>query len=275
MDRGRQMPDSLRWNTEDKKRAHARILEVMMKLRGVSGRELVSILGDKSLKSPNTIGRWKTLQVKPNRPVYLYMLRNIFQLDYEQIDAMLWIAGMPSLLKKEVKNVFGSDGTFKDRTETELFTEAYKMLVEVIGNDLGLPAPAQQIEPADANEDVGFKFIVDTLKNNQIIDTTKLPMTITGRYQPQQPQPYVWVVLQDIYGSYYLQSPQVSFLSDGKWVADNIVPGRGIMAIHFVSVGAKNHEAFMNKFSQRDWGAFYDMPSGCNIIKSIAIKLIV
>jgi hypothetical protein len=265
------MNNYLKWSNEHKKRGHARIFEDLMRRRHLNENRIVDMLGDEGPEAQSTISRWKTLQVKPSRHGYLDLLKNIFRLDYNQIDAMLWLAGIPPLLREEVTTILGDSGLFRDKTENELAIEAYKLLVYVIGNDLGMPVPPDEIqrEPADHISD--FRFILKSLDNGQLLNIDGSPLMIEGQYRPLYPQPWVWVVLQDSYSNYYLQSPPVNFLPDGRWVADNIILGEGITAVHFVQVGATGNAELTHKVARREWGAFSDLPVDCEIIKSIRI----
>ncbi len=96
--------------------------------------------------------------------------------------------------------------------------------------------------------------------------------SLEGRYWPPYARPLVWVVLEDAHSNYYLQSPPVSFMPDGFWVADNIIPGKGITIVHFVVVGGQGNNAFIQKVQRREWGAFLDMPEDGRILKSIPIR---
>jgi hypothetical protein len=55
-------------------------------------------------------------------------------------------------------------------------------------------------------------------------------------YNPLSGRPAVWVVLQDSHANYYLQNAPVKFLLNGRWRANNILPGHGICRINFVLV---------------------------------------
>jgi hypothetical protein len=56
---------------------------------------------------------------------------------------------------------------------------------------------------------------------------------------------HVWMFLVDIFGGYYIQSPQVELLKDGKWEATNIRPSKGIRTIVAAHVDAKGHERIL------------------------------
>jgi hypothetical protein len=265
------MQDKLRWNTEQKRRAHARIFEDLMRRYQLTEAMIVSRLEEDGPKSQSTISRWKTLDVRPNRHVYLDLLRNVFQLSYEQIDAMLWLCGMPPLLRAEVKMLLGGPGSFQERTENDLMIEAYRLLVNTIGNDLGLPAPYRELDMTTTIIDNEFTFDVKTPDKKIIEKSNELPLVLEGEYRTPNTQPLVWVVLQDKHKNYYLQSPPVNFLPNGRWIADNVVPGEGIISIHFVAVGAQGHNEFMSMVGRRQWGAFSDLPADGRVIKSLQI----
>lgn len=267
------MQNSLKWSPEQKKRAHSRIFEDLMKRRRLTETQIISKLGDEGPKAQSTINRWKTLDVRPNRHTYLDLLKNIFQLEYNQIDAMLWLSGMPPLLRKETASVFGSNDIFHEKTENELGIESYKMLISVIGNDLGLPAPYGDMNMTGNTTGKDFTFNVEMSGKKIIVRINDLPLELQGLYWPLYSQPLVWVVLQDKHHHYYLQSPPVNFLPDGRWIADNIIPGNGIITIHFVAVGAVGHASFMDKVRRKEWGGFSNLPADGKIIKSVPLDL--
>jgi hypothetical protein len=270
----KKMQDNFRWSSEQKKRAHSRIFEDLMRLYHLTEAQIISRLNEDGPKAQSTISRWKTLDVKPNRHVYLDLLRNIFQLGYEQIDAMLWLSGMPPLLREEVTMLLGGRESFRDKTDNDLGIEAYKLLIHVIGNDLGLPAPYGEMNVANTVAEREFTFTVKTPGDKIAVKEDELPLSLKGQYWPPYAQPLVWVLLQDAYANYYLQSPPVNFLPNGRWVADNIIPGKGIMTIHFVAVGAQGHTEFMRKVERREWGAFHDIPPDGKIVTSIPISMV-
>ena len=155
------MQDSLPWNQEQKRRAHARIFEDLMRRFNLTEAQVISRLGEDGPKSQSTISRWKTLDVKPNRHIYLDLLRNVLHLNYDQIDAMLWLSGAPPLLRQETTVIFTSSQIFYEKTEYELGLAAYKLLVDSIGTDLGLPAPEWEPDAVNTNEEFDFTFTVN------------------------------------------------------------------------------------------------------------------
>jgi hypothetical protein len=267
------MPDNLQWSSEQKKRAHSRIFEDLMLNNHLTEAQIISRLDDDGPKAQSTISRWKTLDVRPNRPVYLDLLKNIFRLSYAQIDAMLWLAGTPPLLRQEVTGIFGSSRFFHDKTEEELNLAAYRLLIETTGANLGLPAPQWETDQGNFNDADQFEFSINTPGEILIIKAADLPLKLEGRYWPPYSRSHMWVLLQDIYSNYYLQSPPLHFRPDGCWAADNIVPGKSITGLHFVAVGKQGNAVFLRNVQHREWGAFSQIPEDAKIIKSIPISL--
>ncbi len=267
------MQDSTQWSSEQKKRAHSRIFEDLMNRYHLTEAQIISRLDDDGPKAQSTISRWKTLDVRPNRHIYLDLLKNVFQLNYEQIDAMLWLSGLLPLLPKETTVVFGNSCIFREKTESDLGTEAYKLIIYVIGNDLGLPAPYGEMNVNSTFDDKQFTFNLTIPGNKLMVKTAELPLSLQGWFWPPSSQPNIWVVLQDKRHNCYLQSPPVNFLPDGRWIATNISPGKGITRIIFVAVDAQGHTAFLHKVRRREWGAFSDLPADGKIIKSVPINL--
>lgn len=111
---------------------------------------------------------------------------------------------------------------------------------------------------------------VDTLHNGQMVRDEDLPLRIEGRYAAQG-QVHVWVVLQDAYGHFYLQNPDVMFLPTGRWIASNIVPGLGIEFVHFVAVGEQGHRHFQQMVAHEAWGAFDALPADSTLLHAIRI----
>lgn len=115
-----------------------------------------------------------------------------------------------------------------------------------------------------------FSFIVDTLAEGRPVDDEDLPLSIQGRYSGD-PRP-VRVILQDSYGNYYLQHPEIRFLAHGTWRAENILPGHGITSVHFVLVDPEAKEQFDRMVRQRQWASFKTLPSGSRVLRSIGIR---
>ncbi len=117
---------------------------------------------------------------------------------------------------------------------------------------------------------IKFKFTVETLRDRQLIRPEDLPLIIEGCYSSNV-RVHVWVVLQDSYGNYYLQYPEVMFLPNGRWVATNVNLGEGILFIHFVQAGNKGNAHFHQMVARKEWGAFRDLPQGNTILHSLRI----
>lgn len=258
------------WNPEQKKRAHARIFEELMRRQHMTETQIILTLGD-GPRAQSTINRWKTGQVRPNRHVYLDILKNIFHLDYDEIDTMLWLAGMPPMLRDEVNTILGNDENFRDRTEVELASAAYSLLVYVIGNDLGLPPPEEQNTGKVSLAFDKLKFTVDSLTDGQALTTDSMPV-IEGQYSPISIRASVWVVLQDSDNNYYLQSPEVNFMPNGRWIASNVIIGHGITSLNFIGVDAQGQAYFRSMVARRRWGAFRNLPLDSRVILSIPFQ---
>jgi hypothetical protein len=93
---------------------------------------------------------------------------------------------------------------------------------------------------------------------------------IEGGYSSEG-QGYVWIVLSDAYGHFYLQNPPVSFLLGGRWIARNVVPGMGIEFVSFVAVGERGHALFQRMVKRREWGAFDELPPDSTQLDAIRI----
>lgn len=125
------------WNSDQKKRAFSHLFQNLLKRSGKTEKQLASLLD----VDQTTINRWKTLHVKPGRDKFLELLKNVFTLNYDNVDAMLWLAGLPEMTRTEVAAVFGTKDTFQTRTESQLRDRARKLLMELIeldGENLGL-----------------------------------------------------------------------------------------------------------------------------------------
>jgi len=84
---------------------------------------------------------------------------------------------------------------------------------------------------------------------------------------------FVWAVLQDTYGHYYLQNPPVSLQPDGNWHAKNIHLGDEIIEILFVKVTTSGNEHFLAKVKNHDWGAFDEFPLQTEKLRTVSIKV--
>lgn len=115
-------------------------------------------------------------------------------------------------------------------------------------------------------------FSVTTLQNGQTIQAN-VPLTIKGVYASKG-SGQVWVILKDSRGRYYLQNPPVKFLSGGKWIAENIRPGKGITRVDFVYVTRAGNKTFQQMAAAGKFGAFSTLPEGSRILQSIPIRVI-
>ena len=97
-------------------------------------------------------------------------------------------------------------------------------------------------------------FAVTSLGDGHEIRSEDLPLRITGEYSPRQGL-RAWTVLEDFYGNYYLQDPEIHFLPYNIWMATNVIPGIGIERIHFLMVNGSGHAAFERMSARREWGA--------------------
>lgn len=79
---------------------------------------------------------------------------------------------------------------------------------------------------------------------------------------------YVWIVLSDSFGNYYLQNPPIHLREDGSWIGRNIHLGSGIIQIHTVLVTDEGDEEFRRKVSNNEWGSFNQLPNGSHILVS-------
>lgn len=114
-----------------------------------------------------------------------------------------------------------------------------------------------------------FELYVDTLADRQAVRADDLPLRIEGRYSG--PPPSVRVILEDSYQQYYLQNPPVRFQPDGTWTATNILPGEGITFVLFVAVDGDGKNMLDDMARRKQFAAFYELPSGSRILRSIAI----
>ena len=70
---------------------------------------------------------------------------------------------------------------------------------------------------------------------------------------------YVWVVLKDQTGGYYLQNPPTEIRS-GEWIAYNIRPLEGIKKILWLQVDDKGNQILNRKVQNAEWGKFTKLP---------------
>jgi len=93
-----------------------------------------------------------------------------------------------------------------------------------------------------------------------------------GTYSGQYP-PYVWVVLLDTRGQFYLQNPPVAFNPDGSWDASNVIPGSGIVKIDVVAVDSAGNTTFEQMVNNGEFGAFARLPAGYTILARVSIQV--
>src|SRR5262245_21628653 len=84
---------------------------------------------------------------------------------------------------------------------------------------------------------------------------------------------FVWAVLRDIFGHYYLQNPPILLHSDGSWQAKNLHLGHDIVEIIFVQVTAKGNDEFLRKVRNQEWEAFDKFPDGTEMLGSVSVKV--
>jgi hypothetical protein len=125
-----------------------------------------------------------------------------------------------------------------------------------------LPSPTPQIQ-----------FHVDTLPDRTAVRDADLPLTIEGRYSGDAGVA-VRVILEDSYGQYYVQNPEVKLLPDGTWRATNILPGDGIMYVHFVALNESGKRFFDQMVERRAFGAFREMPTDSRILRTVKVSRI-
>ncbi len=114
------------------------------------------------------------------------------------------------------------------------------------------------------------QFDVVTLPDRSAVEDADLPLMIEGRYSGDMGAA-VRVILEDSYRQYYIQNPEVKFLSDGTWRATNILPGDGIMYVHFVALDDAGKRFFDQMVERRAFGAFREMPTNSQVLRSVGI----
>jgi TIR domain len=131
-------------------------------------------------------------------------------------------------------------------------------------------APGTLSNPEDDEEQPRTRFRVVTLPDRSTVRDQDLPLVIEGRYRGDMGAA-VRVILEDSYGQYYVQNPEVKFLPNGTWRATNVLPGEGIMYVHFVKVDEAAKHFFDQMVNRHAFGAFRDMPVHSQILHSIRI----
>lgn len=84
---------------------------------------------------------------------------------------------------------------------------------------------------------------------------------------------FVWAVLWDAYGHYYLQNPPVILNSDGSWHAKNLHLGHDIIEIIFVKVNQSDNDDFLKKVKNQVWGAFDVLPARAEKLGSVQVDI--
>lgn len=143
----------MQWSDEQKKRAFSRLFQAFMERCHKSEKQLASLLD----VNQATVNRWKTLVVRPGRDKLIELLKNVFALGYDDIDAMLWLAGLPEMTREECRSVMGSTESFRGKTESELQTRASKLISEIISETLGLPGTEDGTAAVEAVQDLTTK----------------------------------------------------------------------------------------------------------------------
>jgi hypothetical protein len=141
--------------------------------------------------------------------------------------------------------------------------QAHPLPAETPGRDKTSGALPNELEPQT-------QFHVVTLSDRSAVTDADLPLTIEGRYSGDMGAA-VRVILEDSYGQYYVQNPEAKFFSDGTWRATNILPGDGIMYVHFVALDSVGKRFFDQMVERRAFGAFRDMPADSQVLRSVRI----
>ena len=130
------------------------------------------------------------------------------------------------------------------------------------------PTPSPILSPTPVP---AFRLVITSPTNGQVL-SQGVQIACTGAYTGQNP-PYVWVVLQDTIGQYYLQNPPVSFNPDGTWQALNVIPGLRIIEIAVVQVTSAGNALFEQKVSSGDFGAFPLLPEGSVKLAKVSVQV--
>jgi hypothetical protein len=143
---------------------------------------------------------------------------------------------------------------------------------------------ALELNPSRFNFDVGRllgvldstlseakpEFHVVTLPDRSAVRDEDLPLMIEGDYSGDMGAA-VRVILEDSYGQYYVQNPEVKLLSDGTWRAMNVLPGHGIMYVHFVKLDDAAKRFFDQMVERHAFHAFREMPAHSEFLRSVRI----
>jgi hypothetical protein len=120
---------------------------------------------------------------------------------------------------------------------------------------------------------VPTQFYVDTLPDRSVVRASDPPLVIEGRYSGDTGAS-MRVILEDSYQQYYVQNPEIRFLSDGTWCATNIIPGDGIMYVHFVVLDEAGKRFFDHMVERHSFGAFREMPVNSQVLRTVRISRI-
>lgn len=130
------------------------------------------------------------------------------------------------------------------------------------------PSPTPTAPPAP------FQLTISSPQNGQFLSAGG-PIACSGTYTAGSiPPPYVWVVLSDAGGLYYLQNPQVQFdPTTWTWQAPNVIPGHGITKIVVVSVTSAGNDEFQQKVANGDFGGFYPLPDNTTVLATVSVRV--
>nr|VFK66678.1 MAG: hypothetical protein BECKUNK1418G_GA0071005_110310 [Candidatus Kentron sp. UNK]VFK69943.1 MAG: hypothetical protein BECKUNK1418H_GA0071006_102129 [Candidatus Kentron sp. UNK] len=70
---------------------------------------------------------------------------------------------------------------------------------------------------------------------------------------------FIWVVLEDQHGGYYLQHPPTK-IRDGEWRSHNIRPLDGIKNILWLKVDGLGNQFFSRRAENTEWAKFTKLP---------------
>jgi hypothetical protein len=116
-------------------------------------------------------------------------------------------------------------------------------------------------------------FDVETPRDGQEVREGDCPFSASGTYYSEKALD-VWVILDDVYGNFYIQAPPINFLPRNRWEARNINPAPGIEHIHFIYVDKQGDTQFSTMVQKRRWGGFKKLPPNSKILQTIRIKMV-
>ena len=82
---------------------------------------------------------------------------------------------------------------------------------------------------------------------------------------------HVWVVLRDIYGSFFLQYPPLDIVN-GRWTATNIRPLNDIAQIQFYLFGEEGHHVLTAIVIRGDFGSLSTIPADTTLLGAIELQ---